>query len=501
LSGSEHNSDSITTEEYVIVEWNKIPVQIGLIIALIASIVLTPQRVVAQESEGVIVPEAPAWLEPRGVGIADLVGLVPESHLRDAIINYDSTTGMLQYIRGSRQGDTVNILAKVSHRYDEFGHTLTNCLGHRAVYDHWPITAPASEMRIYSNNQDITRTVRFFWYIPAGQVQPQDGAGAYLRYKDKTDSPPKFTANGALVVPANMGCIIFIPGRLTNLTAEFTIKVENKISVEVLGSETFNFHSYIGPGFAGQFNSIASQMHRYGSRHEKLFIHPPAGTEFLFVKFPPMDVSPSTVGDRAANARMPSSGTYRISAGTAGLSIDHQASMAIPLHGQFLDADLGGNRYLSRLNGINMIAAPEYFVPPGFPYDPCFQNGGCPSDLLDRMNAAQYPVTIYYYSIKRIKPGLTRIPLRQVGSGWQSGMTEGILEELEEYVPEVEEFEPEDSEAQTMTFPNQTYRIYLPTAFGAPPPPPPSVEPDDPNGCPCGWFDKDGRMLDFIPAN
>lgn len=482
----------------MVIQFRKITVQVWLIAALLLSFLLTPARVIAQGDGDAIQPEAPAWMEPRGIGVADLVGLVPEEHLRDSIINFDPTVGMMQYIRGSRDGDTVTILAKVSHRYDAGTQTLTNCLGHRAIYDHWSITAPASEMRLYANGQEITSNVGWLWYFPAGQIQPIAGGTAHTRYYEERDIAPRFTSSGALIVPANMGCVLFIAGRHTNLTAEFKIKVENKIEVKVLGSETFQFRSYIGVGFAGQFGSIAGQMGRFGRRHDKFFIHPPIGTEFLFVKFPPMDVSPSTVGDRAANAKLPSAGTYRLSAGTNGLSIDHQASMALPLHGQFLDVDIAGGRFLTKLTGINMIAGPEYFVPPGFKYDPCFQNGGCPSSLLEAMNASKSPTTVYYYSISRIKNGLDRIPLRQVGNSWQPGMTEAALEPLVEYIPD----SADSLEAQTMTLPIVNTKIYLPAINTPPPPPPPPVvTPDDPNGCPCGWFDKDGRMLDFIAAN
>jgi len=56
-------------------------------------------------------PQAPtgaSWLEPRGINVADLVGLVPEDHLRDAIINY-GPEGMAQYVSGHRNGSTVTI--------------------------------------------------------------------------------------------------------------------------------------------------------------------------------------------------------------------------------------------------------------------------------------------------------------------------------------------------------------------------------------------------------
>ena len=32
----------------------------------------------------------------------------------------------------------------------------------------------------------------------------------------------------------------------------------------------------------------------------------------------------------------------------------------------------------------------------------------------------------------------------------------------------------------------------------AAPPQPGPLPPDDHTGCPCGWFDQDGRMLDYI---
>jgi hypothetical protein len=253
-------------------------------------------------------------------------------------------------------------------------------------------------------------------------------------------------------------------------------------------------------------------MGRFGSRHDKAYIHPPSGTEFVFVKFPPSGVSVSAVGDVEHNVTMPSAGTYRLSAGTNGLSTDHQASMAIPLYGQYLDVDLAGGSFLRKINGINMLASPEYFVPPGFNYNPCFMHGGCPDELLEAMHRSTSPTIVYYYSIQRVARGLDRIPLRQVGNNWEPSMTEQAadtgadLETLMASGLELTDFLPpnDGSSAETLVLPNLTNKIYVPamsTKEATPEPPPVEVEPDDPNGCPCGWFDKDGRMLDFIPGN
>src|SRR5690606_9987732 len=106
-------------------------------------------------------------------------------------------------------------------------------------------------------------------------------------------------------------------------------------------------------------------------------------------------------------------------------------------------------------------------------------------DLLDAIYNATAPMTIHYYQVTRTLQGLTRIPLRQVGSPWSPGRSAAEPAVDTQVVAE----QPARVNAQT--------NLYLPSVLKVQPAPPP--EPDDPAGCPCGWFDALGRMFDYIP--
>ena len=445
--------------------------------------------------------EAPAevaavdWLEPRGLSVVDLVGLVPEEHLKGSILVFTGGSGILRYLEGSRDGGRVTIKVDVSPRYPtplsngmEF--TQVNCLGKRALYDEWPLIVPASQMRIFSFGRDITGEVwpRFFYY-PAGQVKPSYDAGG-TRYYEVLNAPLVRAMDGALRIPANMGCTLYIPGRVSGLTAEFVFDSPQQIAVEVLGSETFTFHSYIGTGDTGQLGALVAQMSsRYGSRHEKFPLHIPAGADHVWLNYPPTPVSAYVGGMIDANIKLPGSGTYRLSS-NGGLSTDHTISQGLPLHAQWLDSDMGGGDYLHPLGPVNILAAPEYFVPAGVPYDPCMKDGGCPSDLLDRIYETPMQMTLYYYRVRRLSnTNLTSIPLRQVGKSWDAASAAAVA------TPAADSpVEPADAGAV-----NRSVAVRLPLLMK---PAAPKTLPDDAprDQCPCGWFDQDGRMVDVIPG-
>ena len=89
------------------------------------------------------------WLEPRGLGIFDLVGQVPDEQLRGSIIVNLPGNGLLLYQSGSRNGSTVEINANVVPSYFTYGSdvfTRVSCLGQVASYDTWPVASPPSRM-------------------------------------------------------------------------------------------------------------------------------------------------------------------------------------------------------------------------------------------------------------------------------------------------------------------------------------------------------------------
>jgi hypothetical protein len=433
------------------------------------------------------------WLEPRGLSIVDLVGAVPEEHLRGSILVFTGGSGILRYLEGRRDGNRVTIKVDVSPRYPALSvpYTTLNCLGKRALYDEWPLTVPASTMRIFQNGRDITAEVSpTFHYYRAGQVQPSHDAGA-TRYKDY-ETPfvsLERTADGALKIPANMGCTIYIPGERSGLTAEFVFNAPQQIVVDVLGSQTFTFHSYIGTGDSGRIAALVSQMQsRFGSRHEKFPLQIPAGADYVWLHYPPTPVSAYSNPDANIdkNIRLPGSGTYRLSS-NGGLSVDHTISQGLPLHAQWLDSDMGGGDYLHQLGPVNILAAPEYFVPAGVPYHPCMKDGGCSSDLLDRIYKTPMQMTLYYYRVRRLAgSNLTSIPLRQVGRSWNAAAAAITAPQPE-------------AEAADAGAADRTVAALLPLIMTSPAP---KTLPDDAprSKDPWGWFDADGRMLDVIPG-
>lgn len=445
-------------------------------------------------AEAPVNAEALEWLEPRGLSVVDLVGLVPEEHLRGSILVFTGGSGILRYVEGRRDGDRVTIKVDVSARYPQLSspYTTLNCLGKRALYDEWPVTVPASTMRIFQNGRDITAEASStFHYYSAGQMQPSDDAGA-TRYK-KYETPfvaLERTADGALKIPANMGCTLYIPGERSGLTAQFVFHAPQRIAVDVLGSQTFTFHSYLGDGDTGRIGALVSQMQsRYGSRHEKFPLQIPAGADYVWLNYPPTPVSAYSNPDANLdkNIRLPGSGSYRLYSGGAP-SVDHTIAQGLPLHAQWLDSDRNGDNYLPLLGPVNILAAPEYFVPAGVPYDPCMKNGGCSADLLKRIYETPMHMTLYYYRVRRLADtNFTSIPLRQVGKSWDAAAAAAIA------APEPE------AEAADAGDAGRTVAALLPLIMASPAP---KTLPDDAarSECPCGWFDADGRMFDVIPG-
>ncbi|MCB0062925.1 MAG: hypothetical protein KDE19_12455 [Caldilineaceae bacterium] len=507
--------------------------RLSLFLLVLLGMSFLPTAAQAQSTAGVTTTplgaanrSAPEWLEPRGISVVDLVGAVPETHLVDAIISSRVGLGIVQYVSGSRSGDTVTINVRFSPRYWTDGTnwaTLFGCLGKPAIDDEWPVAVPPASMRVYENGNEVTAQVSGSYdYVPAGQNQPDNNGTGWWRYVYLWGQRTQFNEDGSVAVPANMGCGYSLPGRLTNLTATFVLNAPAYLTVEEIDSETFMFHSYIGVGNSGQVGSLNDQMNRrYGHRHDKFDLTIPDGADHAFVKFPPTPVDPY-MGQPEINVFLNSSGTYRINGAGNTLSVDHVNSMAIPIFGQWQDADQSGGTFLNFFDSAGRLAAPEYFVPTNIPYDPCMTNGNCSSDLLEQIYHAEMPMTIYYYRIVRIREGLERVPLRQVGPGWNTaasadavaqaagkGMddprTTSITAALEQGIPLEALHAPAQPTASTQRdAPSDQQRqrdllIYLPLVFSAEPPPAELPE-GDRSGCPCGWFDGYGRMFDFVPG-
>ncbi len=460
-------------------------------------------------------PDAPAWLEPRGLSFVDMVGEVPEDHLRGSIIRYWPGVGVALYESGQRVGNTVTIRAKMVSQYPN----LVMCLGKPGDRDEWLVAVPASTMRIFDNGVDVSRQLgKDFEYFPAGFILP-NGPSTGQRYPEY-GGQVQYNAAGEVVVPANSGCWYWLQNPGSNVVAEFKFQTPRTVSVAVLGSQNFTFQSYIGPGYAGMLASLQDQMDdRFSQRHQDLSFTPPAGMNYIMMRQPLTPVDPY-----GKNPHYPGGGTYRIRSAGGRLSVDHINTMPIPFYGQWRDADQsGGSGYLPFFDDPSKLTAPEYFVPTGIAYDPCMTNGGCPRALLDAIHDAVMTLTVYFYRITPIAAGLTVTPLRQVGPGWD-GNTGALPAAMPDAEDEQSAFvEPSASVAWAApdapaalgelaapaapdapaAQPDASHRVYMPTIFrppAAPPPPTPTPPPVvDTSNCPCGYFTADGRMVGYIP--
>lgn len=442
-------------------------------------------------------PDAIDWLEPRGLSIVDLVGQVPDAYLAGSILSYTPGYGILRYESGQRNGDTVVITAQVYPRHVVDGGwsgTMFGCLGQPARIDQPGTVVPASTVRIYSGGTDVTRQVGGYTYVPAGLNKPirNPAESQWLneyRYWESGVLSAQFTADGALKLPANMGCEILMSFKdYRQLKAVFTLYAPSRISVEVVGGQTFTFHSYIGPGYAGLLAPLANQLSsRFGSRADTFALKIPSEADYLWLNFPPMPVDPYTQfpGNPTGNVDRVSGGSYRTET-TIGLSVDVVTSMGLPIYGHWRDMDLSGDAvYLPYTEYANGLAAPEYFVPPGVSYDPCMIQGTCSSALLDRIYNTSAEMRVVYLKVERTSVGLYRVPLRMVGPAWDVAVSASLGED-----------DPLDAPAMAETIQSEySHFIYLPVVlnrFAI-------IPPDDPTGCPCGWLTEDGRMVDFIP--
>ncbi len=448
----------------------------------------------AEQSPPASQSDSPDWLEPEGISVIDLVGNVPEAHLKDAIITY-SGLGIVQYVAGQRQGDRVTIDVQISPRYFEASiGTVTqfSCLGDRGWVDSWSTISPASEFRLFYEGADITQNILGMSTLPAGKLQPVTSTRGGNRYGQLVYSDPVFTDDGSLLMPAHRDCTVYIAGEYPTLSGRYTIRTPNFLSTEYLGSQTFDFHTYIGPGDAGDLDSLRRQMSsRFGHRHDKFSLDIPEGADFVLVKFPPIPVDGYTLDQQVKNITKPTAGTYRLGRmdGNA-LSVDHVMTMGLPLDGQYQDADqCGDSQFLRPLTNIDMLAAPEYFVPTSVTYDPCMIHGGCSDQLLDAIHDGVMSMTIYYYTQERVSAELERIPIRQVGAGWRGLAAASAQAGTAETLPDASPITPSA---------DAPFRLFLPGAVSSIPITP--IPEEDRTGCPCGWFAADGRMLDFTPG-
>ena len=472
---------------------------------LVASIVLlTSMLGVAQEvsagsgqrtaSAEIAADFSIAWLEPQGINIVDLVGEVPEAYLKGATIASATGYGIVTYESGARNGDVVTVTARAATRFNDHGDwnaTVFGCLGQPAYSDQMGSVSPATTMRALEQGRDVTREIQWMRYVPAGKRQPtvnprQSEGGAGYRYSETQSLLSTFTSDGQLVLPANMGCSLIIPSKnYPVLTLVFTARAPQVVDVPVLSSEKITFKSYLGPGNAGYLNSLRDQLYGagYPNRADNFTIHPPDGADYFFVNYPAMPADPytETLVNPMDNVGRPSSGTYR-SVLAPGLSVDHVNSMGLPLNGHWQDIDQADGTWLRHSSDSWQVASPEYFLPPGVPYDPCMTHGGCSGELLSRVYNTSASMQVVYLAVAHIDGVLERLPVQMVGSGYSAQAVAAST-----------------ASAAAVPAAPKPYRLFLPSTNQTVPVKPP----EDTSGCSqnggCGWFTSDGRMVDYIP--
>jgi hypothetical protein len=453
-----------------------------LSVMVLLALVVTPASATVPDTDA----STPTWLEPNGLNIIDLVGSVPEAYLQNAIIFNEVGLGIIQYTSGSRAGNTVTLHTAIHPRYftwEGIQYSQFGCLGQSPQLDNLGTVAPAAQMRVYAGGQDVTGGITIRNLFVAGQVQPIHNSLDLVLNRYQDSPPPTRFQDGWALIPANRGCLITVPGFQSNMTADYVVEAAPEIRVTVAGHQDLAFHSYIGGGAIGWFESLRQQLRqKYGERHEKLPLTIPAGANYLFVNFPPTPVDMYT-GPAEHNVDQPSGGTYRLKAKNGQLSVDHVVAMGIPWQGQWEDADLApGSVYLPYLRNNNYLAVPEYFVPAGVPYQLCMTAGGCPDALLSQIYNTPMTLGVTYLKVELIAPGLVRVPLRLVGPDWTPG------------APAATPSGSAVSPTSGATALDRT--IHLPFIANDQP----ALPVDNTTGCPCGWFNADGRMLDFTPA-
>ena len=452
----------------------------------------------AQEPAGA----APNWLEPRALSVVELVGQVPEAHLQGTIISSDDGTGIVVYESGTRVGNQVTLRAKIyprlvrqptdpSNRFTSFG-----CLGQMPHYDHISSTVPTSTLRVYDRNgSEVTSEIRNLFVTRMGTRQPFAGSSEPKRYPIDVygygGKTLPLSAEG-LRIPANSGCRIWIARTdLYPLTGIFSLTLNPSAQIQVLGTQGGTFQSYIGPGNIGIFRPLMSQMSgAYGWRDGRISLSVPAGANYFLVKFPAMPGDPYTDSHGAppyVNADRPLGGTYRLSRGL-DLSADLTFSAAFPLEVAWRDADRApGSQYLPLTGHPLELATPEYILAAGIDYNDCFVQGNCPASILQQIHNARMSLEIIYLKVVGPASGGQWIPLRMAGPAWSPSSTTVANGQQDLLALQSATTEPGPDAHQAR------YSSYLPLIAGG------RRGQQEPDDCPCGWFDAQGRMLGLVP--
>ncbi len=125
----------------------------GWEVALVQAAPLTGAERASRQTADPDAPAAPAWMEPRGVSVVDLAGIVPDDLLADSMVVYSPGVALAYYVSGERNGDTVTVRV----RFVSKNNRGAACLGMPGHFDTWPTVMPAGTLRILAGATDVTR--------------------------------------------------------------------------------------------------------------------------------------------------------------------------------------------------------------------------------------------------------------------------------------------------------------------------------------------------------
>ena len=93
-----------------------------------------------------------------------------------------------------------------------------------------------------------------------------------------------------LELPANVGCDLQITGSYTELIGVFTLQPPTAVpDVQVVGTQTATYQSYIGVGEVGRFRPLMDQMQAlYPERHTYIEMSIPPDANYIFAVYQPM---------------------------------------------------------------------------------------------------------------------------------------------------------------------------------------------------------------------
>jgi hypothetical protein len=373
-------------------------------------------------------PAWPDWMEPQALNIVDMAGQVPDEVLSGMTIAWDGG-GVVRFVSSEVDGDWLRIHVRLDTRRLRSGSgwvTQFGLLGQRPVVDHVSSTAPESWVRVYEGSREVTSELLHCTYVVPPRSSPSTDASVWTRYPENVriiypaDMP---LGTHGRYVPANTGGEVALPGDRPVLTATFTVRRPAAARVTYLGTQDASFQSFIGPcsdGDMGGFGALVNQLRALTGgavRHPRIGLNIPAGANYIAFNYRPMDYDIYTVADYDvhdpnSNLFRPIAGTVRLAPDEGMLSQNLNHGGAFPLLAAWQDADQSAGPYLSLLPPVDRITPPEYFVLPGTPYNACFRDGGCSTDLLQSIYNDSEPIHIVYLKVTPTITDQRPIPLK-----------------------------------------------------------------------------------------